>query len=158
MKVVMLKTSEIKGYENNPRANDAAVDFVANSIKEFGFKQPIIVDFDYVIVAGHTRHKAAIQLGMKEVPCLIADDLTEEQIKAYRLADNKVSEYSVWDMEKLREGLEGIENINMDDLGFADITEMLNTDDLFSDADDLGPSGKDPDLLTCPDCGEVFEA
>lgn len=108
LNIVYKKTSELKPYENNPRNNDDAVDYVANSIKEFGFKVPIIVDKDNVIVAGHTRLKAAEKLGIDEVPCLVADDLTEDQIKAFRIADNKVSEYSTWDNEKLNEELEGI--------------------------------------------------
>ncbi len=80
---------DIKPYEKNPRKNDDAVEYVANSIKEFGSKVPIVIDKQNVIVAGHTRYKASKQLGLKEVPCIVADDLTDEQIKAYRLADQK---------------------------------------------------------------------
>ena len=83
-------------YEKNPRKNDDAVKYVAESIQQFGFKVPIVIDTNGVIIAGHTRYKASKKLGLKEVPCIIADDLTEEQIKAYRLADNKVSELSEW--------------------------------------------------------------
>ena len=86
---------EIRPYEKNPRKNDEAVDYVARSIEEFGFKVPIVIDADGVIVAGHTRYKAAQKLGLKTVPCVVADDLTPEQVKAYRLADNKVSDYSI---------------------------------------------------------------
>jgi ParB/RepB/Spo0J family partition protein len=82
--------AELKPYEKNPRRNDASVEYVANSIKEFGFKVPIVIDRDGVIVAGHTRYKAAKKLGMEKVPCIVADDLSEAQIKAFRLADNKV--------------------------------------------------------------------
>lgn len=92
MEVVEIKLSDITPYENNPRKNDEAVDLVANSIKEFGFKQPIVVDADGVIIAGHTRYKAAKKLGIESVPVLYATDLTDDQVKAYRLADNKVSE------------------------------------------------------------------
>ena len=92
---------DIIPYENNPRHNDNAVEYVANSIKEFGFKVPIIIDKENVIVTGHTRLKAAEKLGLKEVPCIMAEDLSEEQIKAFRIADNKVSEYSTWDLGKL---------------------------------------------------------
>ncbi len=101
MKVVDLKLDIIKEYENNPRFNDNAIDKVVESIKEFGFKVPIVVDKNNVIIAGHTRYKAAQKLELKKVPCLVADDLTPEQVKAFRLADNKVSEYSTWDEEKL---------------------------------------------------------
>src|SRR5699024_7120414 len=106
MNIINMKISELKEYENNPRLiNDEAVDRVAASIKEFGFKVPIIVDEENVIVACHTRKLAARSLGMEEVPVIIADDLTEEQIKAFRLADNKVAEFSDWDLELLSDEL-----------------------------------------------------
>lgn len=92
MDVIEKKLGEIKPYENNPRKNDDAVDAVAASIKEFGFKVPIVIDSNGVIVAGHTRYKAAKKLKLKTVPCIEANDLTDDQIKAFRLADNKVSE------------------------------------------------------------------
>lgn len=101
MEIIYKKVSELVPYENNPRKNDDAVQYVANSIKEFGFRNPIIIGKDNVIAAGHTRLKAAISLGMTEVPCIMADDLTEEQINAFRLADNKVSEFAEWDDGKL---------------------------------------------------------
>lgn len=107
----------LKEYENNPRFNDEAVDKVANSIKEFGFKVPIVVDKDNVIVAGHTRLKAAKQLKLKEVPVIVADDLTADQVKAYRLADNKVSEFSAWDDALLKFELADID-LDMDIFGF----------------------------------------
>ena len=88
-------------YENNPRNNDNAVEAVAESIKNFGFKVPIVIDAENVIVAGHTRYKAALKLGLEKIPCIIADDLTEEQIKAFRLIENKTSELATWDFEKL---------------------------------------------------------
>ena len=96
MQIIEKKVSELKPYKNNPRKNDKAVQYVANSIKEFGFKVPIVIDNGGVIVAGHTRWKAAKQLKIEKVPCIIADDLTPEQIKAFRLADNKVAEYAKW--------------------------------------------------------------
>lgn len=104
-----VKIEDLKPYENNPRKNDKAVDAVAESIKNFGFKVPIIVDKDNVIVAGHTRYKASKKLGLEEVPVIVADDLTKEQIKAFRLADNKVSELAEWDFDKLDEELANIE-------------------------------------------------
>ena len=117
MKIVNKKLTDITPYENNPRRNDAAVEFVANSIREFGFKQPIVIDKDGVIVAGHTRYKAAQKLGLDEVPCVMADDLTPEQVKAYRLADNKVAELASWDFEILESELIDIEDIDMDMFG-----------------------------------------
>lgn len=96
MKIIQMKIEQLKPYANNPRKNDGAVDVVANSIKEFGFKSPIIVDKNNVIIAGHTRYKASKKLGLKEVPVIVADDLTEEQVKAFRLADNKVGEIAEW--------------------------------------------------------------
>lgn len=113
MKIVNKKVNELIPYENNPRINDEAVEYVKNSIEQFGFKVPIIIDKNNVIVAGHTRIKASKELGLEEVPCIIADDLTEEQIKAFRLADNKVSEKSMWDYSKLDEELEKILDIDM---------------------------------------------
>lgn len=119
MKTIDLKISEIKPYEKNPRKNDKSVDKVANSIKEFGFKVPIVIDKNNIIVCGHTRYKAAKKLGLDVVPCVVADDLTDEQIKAYRLADNKVGEDSLWDMDMLNGELDDILNIDMTDFGFA---------------------------------------
>lgn len=118
MQIVEKKLSEIKPYEKNPRKNDDAVKYVAESIKEFGFKVPIVIDQDGIIVAGHTRYKASKKLGLEVVPCIIADDLTEEQLKAYRLADNKVSEQAEWDLDLLNEELDGIFDIDMSDFGF----------------------------------------
>lgn len=122
MQVVEKKITEIKPYEKNPRKNDSAVDAVASSISQFGFKNPIVIDKDGVIVCGHTRYKAAKKLGLDKVPCVVADDLTEEQIKAYRLADNKVSELAEWDIDLLGEELDGIFDIDMSDFGF-DLSE-----------------------------------
>ena len=126
MDVIEKKLKDIKPYENNPRKNDSAVDAVANSIREFGFKVPVVIDKDGVIVCGHTRYKAAKKLKLDTVPCVIADDLTEEQIKAYRLADNKVSELAEWDIDLLGEELDGIFDIDMSDFGF-DMTEEQET-------------------------------
>ena len=122
MDIVEKKLADIKPYEKNPRKNDNAVDTVANSISQFGFKVPIVIDKDNVIVCGHTRYKASKKLGLEVVPCVIADDLTEEQIKAYRLADNKVSELAEWDIDLLGEELDDIFNIDMSDFGF-DLSE-----------------------------------
>lgn len=120
MQVKTVSIDKIKPYENNPRNNDDAVDAVANSIKEFGWQQPIVVDNGGVIIAGHTRYKAAKKLGYKEVPIVVADKLTEEQVNAYRLADNKVGELAEWDDAELSEELNKILDINMADFGFKD--------------------------------------
>lgn len=118
MNIIEKKLTEIIPYEKNPRKNDEAVKYVAESIKQFGFKVPIVIDKNNVIVAGHTRYKASKKLGIKEVPCIVADDLTEEQIKAYRLADNKVAEQAEWDFDLLGEELSDILDIDMGDFGF----------------------------------------
>lgn len=119
MQIVYKKIDEVIPYENNPRKNDEAVDYVAKSIKEFGFKVPIIIDKNNVIVTGHTRLKAAKKLKLEEVPVIMADDLTEEQIKAFRLADNKVSEFAEWDNKLLDEELDDILNLDMEEFGFS---------------------------------------
>ena len=118
MEIQEKKIKDLIPYEKNPRKNDAAVEYVANSIKEFGFKVPIIIDGNGVIVCGHTRYKAAQRLKMKTVPCIIADDLSDEQIKAFRLADNKVSEKSEWNFDLLYEELDGIFDIDMEEFDF----------------------------------------
>ena len=118
MQIIEKSITEIKPYEKNPRKNDEAVGYVANSIKEFGFKVPIVIDKDGVIVAGHTRYKAAQKLGLEKLPCVIADDLTEEQVKAFRIADNKVGEFAEWDVDLLGEELDGIFDIDMSEFGF----------------------------------------
>ena len=100
-KIILKSVDEIIPYANNPRRNDKAVNAVAESIKQFGFKQPIVIDGGGVVVCGHTRLKADKKLGIKTVPCIVAEDLTPEQIKAYRLADNKTAELAEWDMELL---------------------------------------------------------
>ena len=124
MDIKELKLSEVKPYEKNPRKNDDAVKYVAESIKEFGFKVPLVIDKNGVIVAGHTRYKAAKQLKMKTVPCLVADDLTDEQVRAFRLADNKVAEQAEWDGDLLDDELAESFDIDMSLFGFDDLEEM----------------------------------
>lgn len=118
MNIINLPIDAIIPYERNPRRNDGAVEAVAASIREFGFKVPIVVDADNVIVTGHTRHKAARKLGLTECPCIRADDLTPEQVRAYRLADNKVAELAEWDFDLLAGELEGLEDFDMGEFGF----------------------------------------
>ena len=133
MDVISMAISDIKPYPNNPRKNDDAVTATANSIKEFGWQQPIIVDKDNIIIAGHTRYKAAKQLNMDTVPVVVAKNLSKEQVKAYRLADNKTGEIAVWDYEFLDDELANIIDFDMQDFGFEQIKNDVNIDDIFFD-------------------------
>lgn len=153
MNIIEKEIESLTPYENNPRINDEAVKFVAESIKQFGFKNPIVIDRNGVIVAGHTRYKAAQELGMQKVPCIAADDLTDEQVAAFRLADNKVGEIAEWDYDMLRIELEDLPQVTMEDLGFLD-SDMLDLDEFFNDYE---PEPKKPKTCTCPHCGETFE-
>lgn len=137
MQIQDIEIDKLREYENNPRLNDSAAQAVADSIKEFGFKVPIVIDRDFVIVAGHTRLKAARLLKLETVPCIIADDLTPEQVKAFRLADNKTAELAEWDLSALEielAELSEISDIDMSDFGFDiesiedDIQEVVEDD------------------------------
>lgn len=133
MQIIEIATKDLIEYENNPRKNEEAVQFVANSIAEFGFKVPVIVDANNVIIAGHTRVKAARFLGLESCPCIVADDLSEEQIQAFRLADNKVAEFAEWDEELLAIELGEIVDIDMSDFGFNfDMDEESVEDDKYT--------------------------
>lgn len=129
IQIKMLSIDDIVPYEHNPRRNDDAVGSVSESIKQFGFKVPIIIDKTKTIVAGHTRYKAAKKLKMRTVPCIVADDLTDEQVRAFRLADNRVSELAEWDFDLLDAELENILDIDMSDFGFADENDIDFIDD-----------------------------
>ena len=120
MNVIDLPIKAIKPYKNNPRKNDKAVEYVANSIRQFGFKVPIVIDENYEIVCGHTRWKAAKVIGLESVPCIMADDLNEDQIRAFRLADNKTAEMADWDFDLLEMEFNDIdpELFDMSDFGF----------------------------------------
>ncbi len=120
LKVKEWAIGDVHPYPGNPRINDEAVQAVAESIKEFGWQQPIVVDADGTVIAGHTRLKAAKRLGMETVPVIVASDLTPEQVQAYRLADNKVGELATWDMGKLGEELDGLLDFDMGRFGFDD--------------------------------------
>lgn len=148
------KLDEIKPYEKNPRRNDQAVDAVAKSIQEFGFNVPIVIDRNGVIVAGHTRYKAAVKLGLGGVPCVSVNDLTEKQVKAYRLADNKVAELSAWDFGILNEELEDIGgDIDMEGFGFNPEEKDVDMSSFFEDSE---PKEKEPKQIKCPHCGQWF--
>lgn len=156
MNIINKKIEDIIPYEKNPRRNDEAVPYVINSIKEFGFKVPIIIDKENIVICGHTRLKAAIQLNMEEIPCIVADDLTDEQVKAFRLADNKVGEISEWDFNLLSEELEKILDIDMSNFDF---NEGLDDFD-FNDEDFIKNekrNEKKPEIIVCPHCGKEFE-
>ena len=155
LEVKNFKIDEIHPYENNPRNNEAAVDKVAASISEFGFKVPIIIDRENVIVAGHTRYLAAQKLELQKVPCIVADDLTPNQIKAFRLADNKVSEFSGWDFQKLNEELSflGEAAFDLEQFGFLP-NENVDFDSFLTDEEN---PQKKPKTITCPHCGKTFE-
>ena len=140
MNIIEKRVKDLKPYEKNPRLNDDAVKYVAESIKEFGFKVPIVIDKDNNIVCGHTRWKACKKLKIDTVPCVVADDLTEEQIRAYRLADNKVGEKAEWDLALLDTELAEIETIDMTLLGFDDKEEETPREVVEDDFDEEPPA------------------
>lgn len=133
MQVETWKVEDVTPYENNPRKNDEAVNYVANSIREFGFQQPLVVDSNGVLVVGHTRLKAAKKLGLEEVPVVVADGLSQNQIDAYRLADNKTNELSEWDFDKLNVELEGIDWLDVDMTGFGFYLDQEDGNDGLED-------------------------
>lgn len=156
MEVLNFSISDLKPYENNPRViDDEAIEKVATSIREFGFKVPILIDKENTIIAGHTRLEASKKLGLTEVPCIKIEDLTDEQIRAFRLADNKVAEYSDWDFEKLELELAELKEIDTLSLGFADfdgIEESKNEDDMEEIDDEQNGSTTAVEYkLTCKD-------
>ena len=154
MNIKEIAIASLREYENNPRNNDRAVDAVAESIREFGFKVPIVIDGNNMIVCGHTRVKAAQKLGMETVPCIIANDLTPEQIKAFRLADNKTGELAGWDFAKLEEELAALDGFDMSAFGFVQ-NEDVDINSFFEDAGEK--KEKEPKRIQCPHCGEWFE-
>lgn len=158
MKVTARPIGDIKPYDNNPRVNDGAVEAVAASIREFGFRQPIVVDSDNVIICGHTRYKAALQLGLEKVPVHVATDLSPEQIKAYRIADNKTGELAEWNFDLLPIEIAALEiaDFDLNLLGF-DSSELAKLMDPgvtegLTDPDDV-PAPPD-DAITQP--GDIW--
>jgi len=160
MKIILRDITTITPYPGNPRVNDKAVEAVAASIRAFGFRQPIVVDGDGVIIAGHTRHKAAILIGMTEVPVHVATDLTPEQVRAYRIADNQTAALAEWDFDLLAGELEALKNADFDlsllafsEMDLARLTDMA-----------VLPEGKEYDesaandvkMATCPKCKHEF--
>lgn len=148
LKIEYVKIDDIKPYENNPRHNEKAIDYVVDSIKNFGFKVPVIIDENNILITGHTRIEAAKKLKIKEVPAIKANDLTEQQVKAFRIADNKVSDYSIWDNKKLLQELE--------DLDF-EIFTGFEKSDLFEDIKILQPLDEDDNsILNENEAGVIF--
>lgn len=141
MEIIEKKLEDLTPYENNPRENDSAVEAVAASLQEFGWKQPVVIDRDGVIIAGHTRVKAAERLGWTTAPVVLADDLTPEQVKAYRLADNKTAELAGWNFMLLDEELAGISEIDMSAFGF-DQNQPEDPEDI--EEDDFDPEDTPP--------------
>lgn len=152
MQIENWNINDVKPYENNPRKNDEAVEYVANSIREFGWQQPLVVDSDGVLIVGHTRLRAAQMLGISDVPVVVADNLTAEQAKAYRIADNKTSEASKWDYDLLNVELEDIDwqDINMESFGFSLSTSFDDIDKKISEVDE-------DKCVQCPRCGYFFD-
>lgn len=164
MKIEFKKIGDLKPYSKNPRKNDDAVDYVANSIKEFGFLVPCVIDNKNVIVAGHTRYKAAKKLGIEDIPVIVADDLTEKQINAFRLIDNKTQELSSWDYGKLIEELKDlVDDIDMTQFAFAPVGDDKEDDNIIASQDldegeelDLDDFSDETFNCTCPCCGFKF--
>lgn len=142
IKAIEMNLADLVPYENNPRKNQKAVEAVKNSIEQFGFKNPIIVDENNVIISGHTRRLAAMELGIKTVPVVIATDLTEEQVRAFRLADNRVASFSYWDEAKLKDEIAEINDIDLSDFGF----KKDKIEDIFREK-------ADKKIHVCPKCG-----
>lgn len=142
LKIVTKKIKDITPYFNNPRKNEKAIDAVMHSIEEFGFKNPIIIDKDGVIISGHTRRLAAIKLGLREVPCIVGDHLSEEQVKAFRLADNRVAEIATWDDDLLKEEMKNVLDMDLDIYGF----DIGNIEDIIQEETGIKTH-------KCPKCG-----
>lgn len=152
--IVYKKVSELKLNPNNPRKNDDAVDVIAKSIEKYGFKNPLIIDENNVVWCGNTRLKASKKLKLKEVPCIIASDLTEEQIRELALIDNKSGEVADWDYDLLKEEL-SVLDLSDFDLSWGIIDEEdVNIDDFFTDVEE---KSKEPKTIKCPHCGEIIE-
>jgi len=154
MQITYYDIDKLKPYKNNPRVNEQSIKTVAESIKQFGFKVPVIIDKDFNVITGHTRLKASELLNIEKIPCIMANDLTEEQVKAFRLADNKVSEIAEWDFEKLDAELSELTTEEMELLGFIKNEEIIN----WSEIDDLDEENYDePEhkAFECPLCHHI---
>ena len=161
MNIIKMKVEDLIPYINNPRNNENAVDKVASSIAEFGFKNPIFVDKNNVVVNGHTRLLESKKLGLKEVPCIVIDDLTDTQIKAFRIADNKVAEYSKWDYDLLNIELEQLEELDfsMSDFGISTFEPIeFEIDEDIEEILEEEYEEPPKKTCTCPNCGHTDSA
>ena len=170
MLVKDIPVSDLNMYENNPRNNDKAAEAVAESIRQFGFRVPLVIDCNNTIVCGHTRYKAALILELQTVPCVIADDLTPEQIRAYRLADNKTNELAEWEIDKLNEELKNLTAFDMDVFGFDTLPDIMDELEETTDnpIDELMPEDEEETRTKAGDiwllgshrliCGDCTEA
>ena len=161
MNIIKMKVEELIPYINNPRNNENAVDKVASSIAEFGFKNPIFIDKNNVVVNGHTRLLASKKLGLKEVPCIVIDDLTDTQIKAFRIADNKEAEYSKWDYDLLNIELEQLEELDfsMSDFGISTFEPIeFEIDEDIEEILEEEYEEPPKKTCTCPNCGHPDSA
>jgi len=162
MDIVERKLTELEPYENNPRKNEGAVDVLVASIRTFGFRVPLLITKDNVIISGHTRLKAAEKLGMESVPCLIVDSLSENDIRQFRIVDNKSAELAKWDFAALADELEDIPEINMDAFGFAafdvDEQEPVEVTSSLGEGEEVDLEDFDDAKFDhkCPECGYVW--
>lgn len=154
MEVKNVPINLVKPYKDNPRKIDEdAIEKVANSIKEFGFEQPIVVDKENTIIVGHTRLLAAKKLKLKQIPIVVADQLSPEQVKAYRLADNKTGELTDWDYSTLEKELDSVTELDMQAFGFED-SEFSADDDLD---DYVEPEEEPEQAYECPHCHKIIQ-
>ena len=162
IKIEEIKLEDLKVYENNPRINDKAVKYVAKSIKKYGFLVPIVIDKDNVIASGHTRYLASKELNLKTVPCVRVEDLNQSQIKAFRIADNKIHEKSSWNNDLLKEELTQLKDFgfNLEELGFLDFEldyifdKEVDIESLFTEHE--SEKNKKEKHVICPACGHEF--
>ncbi len=156
MEIIQERLEDIFPYENNPRVNDGAVDAVANSIRDFGFLQPIVVDRNGIIIVGHTRYRAAAKLGLKEVPVVVAANLSDKKAQAYRLADNKTGEISSWAFDRLMTELDALDQsgIDLTPYGFAEALGKKDDDGPNTEPKEVTGGSK---YITCPRCGFCWE-
>lgn len=159
MQTVMMQVDEIKPSPDNPRDNSRAIDAVAASIQEFGFKVPCVVDEEGILITGHTRLEAAKKLGLKKIPVIVAVDMDEEKKRQFRLADNKIGELSTWDIEKAEKEMAEIKDFDMGKFGFSDYLCSIQggtEDDLVQAHDDRKNGEVDEKSIKCPRCHAIF--
>lgn len=171
MEIVNINPEDLVFYENNPRDNDEAVPIIANSIERFGFKVPVMIDSNKVIICGHTRVKAALNLGLETVPCIIEDEMSEEDIRAFRIVENKTHELSFWDSSLLRLEMDALDEIEWEDFGFDEVREFSDSDvdalfdeqkvpkqkttlDNWDSKEDSDSDSQSPKGFICPFCGK----